>query len=158
MILFLFKPLEIKEQSFTDVPLFSISNFTMYEFDTNGLTTLMNGEQATRYKNRYTVEKIDYTDNSKEYTANMKSNSGIYKNEIVYLDGDIVYSREDGLTFETQKATYNKKTALAVADGDFVLYQGQNRVTGKALKYNNSSEKVESKNVSAIYHLKEKNR
>lgn len=158
MILFLFKPLEIKEQSFVDVPLFSISSFTMYEFDTNGLITHMNGEKATRYKDRYTVEKIDYTDNSKEYIANMKSDSGIYKNEVVYLDGNIIYVREDGLTFETQKATYNKKTSLAAADGDFVLYQDKNRVTGNALKYNGSSEKTEAKNVTANYYLKERDK
>ncbi|MBW6487597.1 LPS export ABC transporter periplasmic protein LptC [Sulfurimonas sp.] len=158
MILFLFKPLEIKEQSFVDVPLFSISSFTMYEFDTRGLITLMNGDKATRYKDRYAVEKIDYTDSSKDYIANMKSDNGIYKNEIVYLDGNIVYVREDGLTFETQKATYNKKTSLAVADGNFVLYQGENRVSGNALKYNSSSEKIESKNVSAKYNLKDGNK
>lgn len=158
MILFLFKPLEIKEQSFVDVPLFSISSFTMYEFDTKGLITLMNGDKATRYKDRYAVEKIDYTDSSKKYRANMKSDSGIYKDEIVYLDGNILYAREDGLTFETQKATYNKKTSLAVAEGSFVLYQDKNRVEGKALKYNSSSEKIESKNVTAKYNLKERSR
>lgn len=154
MILFLFKPLEIKEQSFVDVPLFSISSFTMYEFDSNGLITLMNGAKATRYKDRYAVEKIDYTDSSKKNIANMKSNSGIYKNDIVYLDGNILYTREDGLTFETQKATYDKKISLATADGDYVLYKGTNRVTGKELKYNNSLDKIESKNVTVKYQLK----
>ncbi len=156
MILFLFKPLEIKESSFGDVELFSISSFTMYEFDSHGLITLMNGTKAIRYSDRYRVDDIDYTDNSKEYVANMKSNSGIYKGDIVYLDGDIVYVREDGLTFETQKATYNKKTSIAIADGDYLLYRGANRVIGKGLHYNSSLEKVASKNVTAKYQLKER--
>lgn len=158
MILFLFKPLEIKEQSFADVPLFSISSFTMYEFDSKELITLMNGAKATRYKDKYSVEKIDFTDNSKEYTANMKSNSGIYKNDVVYLDGDILYVREDGLTFKTQKATYDKKTSIATADGDYVLYRGANRVNGKELKYNNSLDKIESKNVTVKYQLEKSNK
>ncbi|PLY13571.1 LPS export ABC transporter periplasmic protein LptC [Sulfurimonas sp. CVO] len=155
MILFLFKPLEIKQQSFTEVPLFSISFFTMYELDSKGLITLMNGEKAIRYADRYTIDKMDYTDNSKKYIANMKSNSGIYKDDIVYLNGDVVYFRQDGLTFETQKAVYNKKTNIATADGDYVLYKGTNRVTGRELKYNNSLQRVESKDVKAIYQLKE---
>ncbi|WP_310441477.1 LPS export ABC transporter periplasmic protein LptC [Sulfurimonas sp.] len=153
MILFLFKPLEIKEQSFVDVPLFSISSFRMYEFDSKGLITLMNGTSATKYKDRYSVEKIDYTDNSKEYMANMKSNNGVYENDAVYLEGDILYIREDGLTFETQKATYDKKTSIATADGNYVLYRGANRVTGKELKYNNSLDKIQSKNVTVKYQL-----
>ncbi|HUH41662.1 MAG TPA: LPS export ABC transporter periplasmic protein LptC [Sulfurimonas sp.] len=156
MILFLFKPIDIKENSFGDVELFSISTFTMYEFDSKGLITLMNGTKAIRYSDRYRVDDIDYTDNSKEYVANMKSNNGIYKDDIVYLDGDIVYVREDGLTFETQKATYNKKTSIAIADGPYLLYRGANRVIGKALHYNSDLEKITSKNVTAKYQLKEK--
>ncbi|MDT8338262.1 MAG: LPS export ABC transporter periplasmic protein LptC, partial [Sulfurimonas sp.] len=81
-----------------------------------------------------------------------------YKDEVVHLSGDILYVREDGLTFETQKAVYNKKTAIATADGDFVLYRGANRVTGEKLKYNNSLEKIESKNVNAIYKFEESKR
>ncbi len=158
MILFLFKPLEIKQQPFTEVPLFSISFFTMYELNSKKLITLMNGDKATRYSNRYTVEKMDYTDNSKKYIANMKSNSGIYKDDIVYLDGDVAYFRQDGLTFETQNAVYNKKTSVATADKDFVIYRDTNKVTGKELMYNNSLEKIKAKDVKAVYKFKESNR
>lgn len=156
MILFLFKPLEIKESFFEDIELFSVSSFTMYEFDSNGLITLMNGERASRYSDRYRVEEIDYTDSSKEYIANMKSNSGIYKDEIVYLDGDILYTREDGLTFETQKATYNKKTSIAIAEGEYLLYKNESRVIGEELHYDSAQERVTSKNVTAKYQLKER--
>lgn len=155
LILLLFKPLEIKQQKFTEIPLFSISSFTMHEINRDGLITLMNGNKATKYSNRYEVEQMDYTDNSKKYIANMRSNSGIYKDDVVFLLGDIKYIREDGLTFETQTAAYDKRTNIAVTDGDYVLYRGKNRVTGKELKYNNSLETIESKNVKAIYQLEE---
>ena len=155
LILFAFKPLDIKQQEFTDVPLFSITSFTMHELSQEGLITLMSGTKAVRYENRYTVDNMDYTDNSKEYIANMKSNTGVYKDEIVDLDGDVVYFREDGLTFETQHAIYNKKTTIARADGKYVLYRAKNVVTGNKLQYNNSLEKVSSKDVIAKYQLKE---
>jgi LPS export ABC transporter protein LptC len=158
MILFLFKPVEVTHQKFSDVPLFSISTFTMHELNSKGLITLMNGDKATRYSDRYTVEKMNYTDNSKKYLANMQSNSGIYKDDVVYLDGNIVYTREDGLTFETQKAIYNKKNSTAATEGNYVLYQGSNRVNGEDLKYNNSLERVESKNVVVRYQLQERSR
>jgi len=158
MILFLFKPLDITQQKFNDVPLFSISYFRMHELNSKGLITLMNGDTATKYKDRYTVDKMNYTDKSRKYLANMQSNSGIYKDDIVYLDGDIVYTREDGLTFETQKAVYDKKTTIATTEGDYVLYKGSNMVKGEELKYNNSLEIVKSKNVVVKYQLEERSR
>lgn len=158
MIYFLFKPLIIKEQKFTDVALFNIFSFTMYELNNKGLITLMSGTEAIRYSNRYTVKQIDYTDNSKNYIANMKSNNGIYKNEIVTLDGDVIYYREDGLTFETQKAVYNKKTSIAQADGKYILYQNSDRVVGVQLKYNNLLKQVSSKDVTAKYQLIEEHK
>ncbi|MCK4974277.1 MAG: LPS export ABC transporter periplasmic protein LptC [Sulfurimonas sp.] len=155
MILLLFKPLDIKKNNFTDVPLFNIAAFTMYELNEKGLTSLMSGSEGIRYKDRYNVKLMDYTDNSQEYIANMKSNTGIYKGDTVYLNGDVVYFREDGLTFETQKVVYNKKTAIARADGNYVLYRNNNKVIGNKLKYNNALNRVQSKNVVVKYQLKE---
>jgi len=155
IILFVFKPLDIKQESLKDVPLFNMSTFTMQELNTQGLITLMSGSEGVKYSNRYTVKDIDYTDNSKDYVANMTAINGVYKNDIVTLVGDVVYFREDGLTFETKKAVYNKKTSISRADGEYVLYRNSDRVIGKKLRYNNESEKIKSINVTAKYQLKE---
>ena len=156
VILFAFKPLDIKQQKFVDVPLFNMSTFTMQELDKNGLVTLMSGSNGIRYKNRYTVDDINYTDSSKEYRANMLAKNGIYKNNnLVTLSGDVIYSREDGLTFKTQKVIYNKKTSVSKADGSYIMYRDKNVVVGKKLRYNNSKEKIKSRNVTAKYQLDE---
>jgi len=153
-IFFLFKPMDIKKQEFVDVPLFELKSFTLHELNRVGLQTLMTGDNAIRYSDRYSVLNIDYTDNSKEYIANMRAREGLYKDEVIELENDVVYSREDGLTFETSKAIYNKKTNIAIADADYVSYRGENVVNGSFVKYNNSLNRVESKNVTATYQLK----
>lgn len=156
MIFFLFKPLDIKEQDFVDIPLFELNKFTLYEITPSGLVTFMHGSEAVKYSDRYIVNKINYTDNSKDYIANMKADHGVYKDDIVTLDGDIVYIREDGLTFETQEVQYDKTTSVATADQEYISYRGENVVTGKLLKYNNALDRVESKNVSVTYQLGDK--
>jgi len=153
VILFAFKPLDIKQQKFVDVPQFNILSFKMHELNNEGLVTLMSGSEGTKYSNRYVVKNINYTDHSKVYVANMQADNGIYKQEIVTLTGNVIYLREDGLTFKTKKATYNKKTSIARANGKYVIYQNKNEVIGKKLKYNNIKEKISSQNVTAKYQL-----
>ena len=151
----MFKPMDIKIQHFKDVPLFELSDFTMYELNPEGLTTILQGTTGTRYADRYTIKDMDYTDNSKKYIANMISDFGVYKNEIVKLTGHVVYVREDGLTFKSEKATYNKKTADVISDTKYIAYLNDNIVIGNYIKYNNISKKIYSKNVIAKYQLKE---
>ena len=146
--------MNIKKQKFDDVPLFELTSFTLHELNRVGIQTIMTGDNAIRYADRYRVSNIDYTDNSQEYIANMKARDGLYKDEVVELRGDVVYSREDGFAFETSKVVYDKKTTIAVADADYVSYQDKNIVNGSFVKYNNSLNRVESKNVTATYQLK----
>jgi len=129
--------------------------FTMYELNNRGLETLMIGTKGIRYSNRYTVKDIDYTDNSRNYKANMRADFGVYKNDIVNLDGNVFYSREDGLDFETQKVLYNKKTAIAYVNQDYVSYRDKNRVTGTSLEYNNLLNQSKSTDVVANYKIEE---
>lgn len=136
--------------------MFELTSFTLHELNRVGLQTVMTGDDAIRYEDRYTVSNINYTDNSKDYIANMKAKQGLYKDNIVELEEDVVYTREDGLTFETSKAIYNKNTSIATADNDYTSYRGENVVNGSFVKYNNSLNRVNSKNVTATYQLKEK--
>ena len=153
MIYFLFKPMHIKQQNFTDIPLFELSNFTIYELNANGLTNIILGNKSTRYNDRYTVENINYTDNSRKYLANMKANSGLYHDDIVEFSGDVVYTREDGLVFNTQHATYNKKSAIAYANGSFTIHKDNDTITGTSLIYNNLLNTIKSKKVTAKYNF-----
>ena len=147
--------MHIKQQKFVDVPLFELKDFTLYELNGMGLQTIMLGTSATRYANRYTVQNMDYTDNSKEYIANMKADHGLYKNDFVTLTGNVEYIREDGLTFKSQKATYNKKTTDVVSDVDYIAYLNDSVVEGSYIKYNNEKNRIFSKNVRAKIQLQE---
>jgi len=152
-----FKPLDIKQQEFGEIPLFELSSFTIHELSPDGLVTVMKGSEAVRFKNRYKVEDINYTDNSEKYRANMKANLGIYKDksEVLNLKGNIVYVREDGLTFKTRKLTYNQKTSIAKTNTKYIMDRNGNEVRGSSLVYNNALERMKSKNITVKYQLKE---
>jgi len=156
LIFALFKPLNIKKQSFDDVPVFELTSFIIYEINTIGLDSIILGTKAIRYSDRYTISNINYTDNSQKYIANIKANSGIYKNDIVNLKGDVVYTREDGLNFESDTAKYDKKTSIVSTKSKYRAYNQDHLIVGSSLKYNNILNKIKSKNVISTYQLREK--
>ena len=153
MIFFFFKPLNIKQQKFEDIPLFELEKFKLIELNNAGLTTILDGTKGIKYSDRYEIFNVDYTDNTKSYLANMKANSGLYKGNTIDLNGNVVYSREDGLTFKTQKATYNKKTSIAKSNTSYVSYLGENKIEGSYIKYNSLTKVLGSKNIKASYKL-----
>lgn len=155
-IFFLFEPLDIKKQDFGEIPVFELEKFQLIELDEHGLTTMMNGDKGLRYTNRYIVYNINYTDNTKKYLANMTANEGLYKGNVIDLMGDIKYNREDGISFSTQKAIYNKSTNIVHSPSPYIAYMGENQVVGSSIKYNNVLDTVTSKKVTANYKLKER--
>ena len=115
----------------------------------------MIGDKSIKYSNRYEVENMDYTDNSSKLIANMKANNGLYKNDIVDLEGDVVYTREDGLEFITEKIVYNKKTGVANTNKEFIMLRDDNKVVGTSLIYNNILRKSTVTDVVAKYQIEE---
>ena len=155
MIYFFFQPLTIKQQKFVDVPLLDLRNFTLYKLDTKGLKTIMAGDKALRFKDRYTVDAIDFTDNSKMFVSNMKADYGIYKNNIVDLKSHVTYVREDGLSFKSNSMLYNTKTTIAKTKDSYIAYKDKSTIIGKGLEYNSKLQTLNSNKVTITYKLKE---
>jgi len=155
MIFLFFKPLKLKEQHFVDVPQLELQEFRMYAFTPLGLQTYMIGSSGVKYEDRFIVKDIDYTDKSPKYIANMQSKEGVYKDDIITLHGNVIYSRDNGFEFFTQKLLYNKKTAQAISDVGYSARFGKNSVKGSYIRYNNRSNRVYSKNIDAVYQLDE---
>lgn len=153
-IFFAFKPLNIDAKTTKEIPQFELKNFVLYELDTKSLQTLMVGKNSKKYKDRYVVKDIDYTDNGKDFVANIKARNGLYKGDIINLNDDVKYTREDGLNFTTQHVVYNKKTKIAIADKNYTLIQDKNIIKGTYLKYDNFHKNMMSKNIDVVYTIK----
>ena len=156
LIFFGFTPMDYKQKIPGDIPLLEMTNFEMHELDTEGLQTIMVGDVALRFKDRYVVEKIDFTDATKNLISNMKANHGIYKGNVVDLKGNVVYYREDGIALETETLNYNTVTAIAQTNDKYVAFQDQNTMYGTSMIYDTLIGKMDSKNVLINYKLSEK--
>jgi len=148
--------MNLKQTQEKEIAQFSLVDFTLHELDQEGLVTKMDGSKAVRYNDRYFVTDIDYTDNSKEFLSNMKAKDGLYKANIVFLNGDVKFKRNDGLRFFSQKATYDKNIDQASTDVEYVAYMGESYVRGSSAIFDNKNAEIKSKNIEIIYNLQEK--
>lgn len=155
MIYIGFKPIDTVKNTLTELPVLELEKFKLTELNTQGLTSTMNGSSGFKYKDRYLVLDINYTDNTSKLLSNIKADQGIDKKVYITLIGNIQYTREDGLQFDTQKANYNKKDTIMRAH-KYVSIQGKHRITGTYLEYNNEKGKTKSNNVVAKYNLQER--
>ena len=155
-IFFLFKPLDIKQKTFGEIPMLELEKFKLTELTTEGLSSILNGEIGTKYTDRYIMSNLDYIDNAGNKISNLKSDKGLYKGEVLDLNDNVRYTREDGLTFITQKAIYNKKTNIVISSTDYVSTFNENKVIGTYLEYNTATTIAKSKNITANYKLKER--
>jgi len=155
MIFVLFKPLDIKEKEFIDVPMFEVKSFSVYELNTKSLNDVIIADRGIRYNDRYEFFNINYTDKTKKYISNMKAQKGFYKGNIIKFSGDVNYVRDDGLNFKTQKVNYNKHTKIAHTDANYIAYMGENKIVGTSFVYNASLKKFNSTDVKAIYQIQE---
>ncbi len=156
LIFFLFKPMFLKSTKSGEIANFEVSEFTIHELDTKGLTTILQGSKGFSFADRYEVLDVNYTDSSRDYIANITSNNGIYKNDTIDLKGNVVYTREDGLIFKSQSAVYNQKSAIAYTKDKYIIYRNKDKMSGSDLIYDNRLDKIHSKNVRATYNLQER--
>lgn len=153
MIYLFFHPMKLQKLDNSEVPQLELTNFTMYDLNQDGLKSIFGGTKGYRYINRYEVFDINYTDNSKELISNITSNFGIYKNHLVSMSGDLVYTRADGLTYKSDDGNYNQKTGVLRTVGKYISYRNNDRITGENLMYDSKIGYSTSDNVFAIYQI-----
>lgn len=156
MIFFLFEPRQQVQSSNVSIPSLELNNFTLSELSANGLVSTMHGEQGIKHSDRYEIKYLNYTDNSGDYISNIKAGNAFYKETSLELEDDIKYFREDGLSFTTQKANYNKKTNIITSTTRFISHLNKNTIQGSNLEYDITKTILKSKNVIVNYQLKER--
>ncbi len=155
MIYIFFNPMQLQEFDKKEVPQLELLNFSVYDLDTKGLKSVFYGKKGFKYEDRYEVTDMNYTDNSREYIAHLQADFGRYKESVIDLRGNVVYKRADGLTFQTDAASYNQKTAIFQAPNAYTFYRNDDKITGTKLVFDSKENHILSKNIAATYQIQD---
>ncbi len=133
-----------------------IEDFTVYELNTDGVKSVLSGTIGRQFSTHYEVENAHYVENKKELSEHIYSDVGRFEKEIAYLDDNVRYFREDGLSFESDHAVYNTKKESLYIPKSFILTQNENIIYGQELRYDSVSGRVSAQKVDANYYLEDK--
>ena len=151
----------LKPQAYTktngqEVAKLEIEDFTVYELDRSGVTSVLSGTKGRQFETHYDVEHAQYMQNKNKFNEKLYADKGRFEKEIAYLDDNVRYFREDGLSFKSERAVYNTDKEYLYVAKNFVLTQNENVVYGKGLHFYAKTGRVIAKNVEANYYFKGK--
>lgn len=148
-----FKPTLLMDESKEEIPKFELESFVVYEISAAGIDRFFEGDHGKRFEDRYEVSSAKFSNNSKNLFESISANEALYKDDVIALEGNVHYVREDGLQFRSAEGKYDTVNSLVSTRGSFVITQNSNRVNGTQLQLNTKSHTVSANAVSGSYQL-----
>ncbi|HQS66042.1 MAG TPA: LPS export ABC transporter periplasmic protein LptC [Sulfuricurvum sp.] len=148
-----FKPITLMDETREEAPKFELESFIVYEINTMGIDRLFEGDHGKRFEDRYEVSSAKFSNNSKALFESISANEALYKDDIITLEGNVHYVREDGLEFRSSEGKYDTPHSLVSTRGGFIITQNNNKVNGTQLLLNTQHHTVSANAVSGSYQL-----
>ena len=155
MFVFL-KPQDYNKATDAQVAQLEIEDFTLYKLDEVGVQSVVSGTIGRQYVSYYEVQNTHYIENTNKLGQHLYSDKGRFEKDIAYLDDNVRYFREDGLSFESDHAVYDTEKELLYVPKKFILTQNENIVYGSELHYDSKTGEVSAQEVDANYYMEEK--
>lgn len=139
------KTISHKELEFT--------NTTFIEVDSIKMQAKALSTYGVREKGVLTLEHLKYYTTSIE---ELLANKGTYKENILYLDGNVSLYEKDGFEYSTQHAKYNQKTEILYITSPFVSKMDKNTIHGTSLQYNAVKKEAHGTGIDAVVYTVDK--
>lgn len=128
-------------------------NTTFTEVDTHKLQSRAYSTYGIRDAGILTVHHLFY---QTETIKSLVANKGTYRDESIYLDGDVLLYDNDGYKYTTQQAEYNQKTEILNLTAPFVALRDKNIIKGDTFTYHTKTKDAYGTMIDAIIYTIEK--
>lgn len=152
----LLKPQDYDRSTNAQIPQLEIEDFTLYKLNEKGVRSVVSGTIGRQYVSYYEVQNAHYIENKNKLGQHLYADEGKFEKDIAYLDDNVRYFREDGLSFESDHAVYDTKKELLYVPEKFILTQNENIIYGSELHYNSITGEVLAQDVDANYYMEER--
>lgn len=148
-----FKPAEHDQLEANEIPIFELDHFNIYEISPAGINHFFEGDHGKRFSDRYEVTQAKFSNNKKALFESIRADNASYKDEIVSLNGNVHYVRDDGLQFNSDEGVYDQNRSIITTDGVFTITKNANSVHGTHLYYDLNLDTVSADHIRGSYQL-----
>ena len=129
------------------------SNTTLIEVDTDNIKSRVYATYGVRNNGVLTLDDTVYLSDKIE---SLSADKARFKDDFLYLDGNVVLREKDGYTYKTEHAVYNKKTEILHITSPFTGVKGQNIIEGESMEYNIRKKKATGTTVGTVFYTPDK--
>lgn len=153
MIYGFFTPTYKYSKDVGEIPKIELYNFTLYEMSHHGIDHLLAGKEGKKFDDYYTVTSAKFSDNTRQLLHSLQSEHALYRDDVLSLEGDIRYSRQDGLSFDADHGTYNTKNGVVQIPENIVIRQDNHRIEGENIRYEVDHQVITANRIQAKYQI-----
>ena len=140
-----------KQEVFTKELDFTYTTFR--EVDTKTLKAIAYGTYGVRDTGVLTMQNFVY---STEVIESLVAQKGTYMGNIIYLEGDVVFTDNNGYNCETEQSEYDQSTEILNITAPYVATRGNNIILGDTLTYNTRIKEAYGTVIDAVLYTSDK--
>ena len=145
----------------TDPKTTNIQHYKELEFHNTTFIDVDNKQMQAKLYTTYGLRKegVLSLDKLRYHTKNIKlllADKGTYKEDILYLDGNVSLQEKEGFLYITDHANYHQDTHMLHITSDFVAMMNKNIIKGKTLSYNTLQKEGNATRIDAVIYTSEK--
>ena len=128
----------------------SFNNFSLIEITPKGVENRLSAKEAIKYTTHFELQEINITYKNTQHLLAAKAT---YQDDFIYLDQSVLFKRDDGLVFRTEKLEYSIKSKKLYADESFYIDINGSRIAGKNLQYDLDDKNISAQKIRATIYL-----
>ncbi len=133
-----------------EIPLIEFENIKNYHLTKNGVDTVIKAKKALRFYDRDEIKDVDILTFQRGKKERLRAKEANYKNNIIYLYGNIIYKNEENLTLISEEMIYKLKKKIISSKSPFTLIAKKVKINGKSFVYNRQKGIIEALKIEAI--------
>ncbi len=124
--------------------------------DEDGISERIVASKALKFKTHDELYDLNTSFQKKDITHHLSALQARYKNDHLYLKGNVLYENNQSLHIKSEELEYNVKTKIVKGSSAFTLTSNKGIMIGDSFEYDMNNEALKGEKMHYQFEVKEK--